>query len=379
MAAWCDEQPCPPVVEAFATLSGDGRHYVAHVGIGLERLAAVEAANGPLRATEVVVLPGKVAFCTEAPIGCVRSLRCAESVSLLCWVAPTPEMPADASAFRVSFEALIQQQVIPQAEAMGQAWRAATGRAAYNAADDSSVVPFRVTARRGGAGSECISRQDLSRWLAEAWHDASHGAFIASAKGYELEVLLVWSAHFCCVELPAYNVLQCKGGGVLSVRPDRVAPALHGPIGWALAKLGQIEPGATVLDPLCGRGGTLLEAAVVQPLAARLIGCDRNDAQLEGALANARAAANVGRSGAPSIEWMAADCRRLPMRSGVVDVVLADLPFGKRHGRADGLYAALARECHRVLRVGGRAVLLTTCKREMAEAVAADETAWLGG
>ena len=100
--------------------------------------------------------------------------------------------------------------------------------------------------------------------------------------------------------------------------------------------------------------------------------CDRNAAQLEGAAANADAAA---RQGALPLLLMHADATRLPLHDGSVDAVLSDLPFGRKHGRREGLYAAALREWRRVLRPGGCAVLLTTRKAELAEVVSADP-AW---
>ena len=63
-----------------------------------------------------------------------------------------------------------------------------------------------------------------------------------------------------------------------------------------------------------------------------------------------------------AIELLYADARALPLRDGSVDVVLCDLPFGRQHGSVDGnmaLYPVVLHEITRVLKQGGRAVLLT--------------------
>jgi hypothetical protein len=116
-----------------------------------------------------------VIFGTDAPFSSVCRVRTLESVSLLCWASATPRMPSDADAFGSSFGALLAEHVLPQSAALGCAWRAAVG------CDASTSVPFRVTARRSGVGSECVTRQQLACWLAEAWHDISNGSFVASA------------------------------------------------------------------------------------------------------------------------------------------------------------------------------------------------------
>jgi len=47
---------------------------------------------------------------------------------------------------------------------------------------------------------------------------------------------------------------------------------------------------------------------------------------------------------------MLADATRLPFRDASVDAVLSDLPFGRKHGLKDTLYAEVLRECRRVLK-----------------------------
>ena len=57
------------------------------------------------------------------------------------------------------------------------------------------------------------------------------------------------------------------------------------------------------------------------------------------------------------------DATQLPLRDGVVDVIISDLPFGHRCGNKKSnqrMYPAFLKECHRVLsKDGGRAILLT--------------------
>mmetsp|Transcript_37971 Transcript_37971/g.108434 ORF Transcript_37971/g.108434 Transcript_37971/m.108434 type:complete len:166 (+) Transcript_37971:997-1494(+) len=59
------------------------------------------------------------------------------------------------------------------------------------------------------------------------------------------------------------------------------------------------------------------------------------------------------------VRWTA---ERLPLRSDVLDVIVTDMPFGKRLSCADQLrtvYPRCLKEFHRSLSVEGRAVLLT--------------------
>jgi hypothetical protein len=92
--------------------------------------------------------------------------------------------------------------------------------------------------------------------------------------------------------------------------------------------------GAVVLDPVCGRGGVLLEAMRAWP-AGFVLGSDvcmtrLVEAQL--AVAEARLPAATREEGAGGIvELIACDATALPLRAGWVTRVVADMPFGKQH------------------------------------------------
>ena len=358
---WRVTYSCPPVVGSFEPFVGCGNHFVAHVTIGLEHFAADEAARA-LDASPIVVLQGKIAFRTNAPYSMVRMLRSIESIALLCWVSPTPRMPTSAEAFGTAFQALMAETVCPQLASLGRAWRAAS-----SFSDSRATIAFRVTARRSGSQSSCVVRQDLARWLAEAWHDAADGAFTATARNYDLEICIQWSDLQVCIELP------CEGR--LSARAYTALPTLHAPLGWMLARLANLAPGATVVDPMVGRGGLLVEAAFVQPRAV-FVGCDRSADQLIGAVTNVAAARRHDPTASP-ISLLLADVTALPFADGSVDAILCDLPFGRQHGKRKGLYEDVLQQCRRVLRPGGVAVLLTTCLRELQAAVQADSDGWL--
>ena len=77
------------------------------------------------------------------------------------------------------------------------------------------------------------------------------------------------------------------------------------------------------------------------------------------ALSAARANA-AERPRANLVRW---DARALPLGDGSVDCVVSNLPFGKQlssPAETPALYAGVARELSRILKRGGRAVLLTS-------------------
>ncbi|NWY33426.1 THUM2 protein, partial [Pheucticus melanocephalus] len=129
---------------------------------------------------------------------------------------------------------------------------------------------------------------------------------------------------------------------------------LRSTVAWAMASLAEIRAGALVLDPMCGLGTILLEAAKEWP-EAWYWGADISDSQLEGADGNIRAADLVDK-----IELLKASVTALPLPSESFDSVISDIPFGKKFKTTSDaqLLPDLLQEMERVLRVGGTLVLL---------------------
>lgn len=189
-----------------------------------------------------------------------------------------------------------------------------------------------------------------------------------------------------------------------------------------MLQLARLAPGAVLLDPMAGVGTVPLEAAATAgavlalggDLAPELVAQAARNAQA-GALALrpgpspllplAAAAAAVAERGGPLPEvdippwhyearqyarpraaggggayfahWSAAE---LPLRSGVVDAVVVDLPFGMGHkmrgGGAAHLYARATLEAARVLVTGGRFVALTPALRVLTDCLQAQRRLW---
>jgi tRNA (guanine6-N2)-methyltransferase len=126
---------------------------------------------------------------------------------------------------------------------------------------------------------------------------------------------------------------------------------LHAPLAAAMARMAGIRPGDTVLDPCCGAGTLLIEAALQQPQA-RLYGVDLDVRALRAVAENAAEfPVSVSR----------ADAGRLPLPDGGVDRVLSNPPWGGQV-TAGGLLAASSSrwwaELRRVLAPDGTAVVL---------------------
>lgn len=139
------------------------------------------------------------------------------------------------------------------------------------------------------------------------------------------------------------------------------AASLRPTVAAAMARLAQVQPGQTVLDPMCG-AGTILAEVHALGLRCQLGGGDEDAAALRAANVN------LPFERARLEQW---DARRLPLEDGSVDRIISNLPFGKQLSRPEligPLYRRLLPEFQRVLRRPGRAVLLAADAPAMQDA-----------
>jgi len=118
----------------------------------------------------------------------------------------------------------------------------------------------------------------------------------------------------------------------------------------AVANLARARPGATVLDPMCGTGGLLIEAGL---LGADVVGLDAQAKMVRGTRENLDSFLDGG------CEVVRADATRLPLGNGAADAVVLDAPYG-RQSKIEGrdLESLVAGALAEARRVAGRAVLV---------------------
>jgi len=129
-------------------------------------------------------------------------------------------------------------------------------------------------------------------------------------------------------------------------RPGSLKP----PVAAAMLRLANVAASQTLLDPCCGSGTILIEAALSGAAAQ---GGDIDAGAVEAARANAQAA-GVTVSGD---QW---DAHALPLPDRSVERVVTNLPWGRQIMADEGLYRGVCGEIERVLAAGGRAAVLTS-------------------
>jgi 23S rRNA G2445 N2-methylase RlmL len=139
---------------------------------------------------------------------------------------------------------------------------------------------------------------------------------------------------------------------------DHVAASLRPTVAAAMVRFAGIGPGMTILDPMCGAGTILAESLDVANKRGkagriRVIGGDIDP--------NAVFVTSQNLEKLGQVDLARWDARALPLESNSVDRIISNPPFGKQLSSLEQvmpLYEATAAEWDRVLRPGGRAVLL---------------------
>ncbi len=121
----------------------------------------------------------------------------------------------------------------------------------------------------------------------------------------------------------------------------------------ALVNMSGIVPGKNILDPFCGTGGILVEAAMI---GSHVIGMDAQSKIISGARMNLNYY-NLDHS------LLTGDATRIPLVDECMDAIVTDPPYGRSaliHARSlNNLYSESMKEMYRVLRPGSLAVVVS--------------------
>ncbi|NWY05350.1 THUM2 protein, partial [Nothoprocta ornata] len=211
--------------------------------------------------------------------------------------------------------------------------------------NEKHTFSFRVSCRCSGAIAKILTSQEIGRAVGIAL--MKQFGWRADLRNPDLEIFVHLNDIQSVLGIPLFRI-------PLANREYIQTAGLRSTIAWAMASLAEIRAGAFVLDPMCGLGTILLEAAKEWPEACYW-GTDISDSQLEGAYTNIRSAGLMDK-----IELLKASVKALPLPSESFDAVISDIPFGKKFKiTKDVPYLPdILQEMERVLRVGGNLVLL---------------------
>ena len=127
-------------------------------------------------------------------------------------------------------------------------------------------------------------------------------------------------------------------------QPGSMSPMLA----RALANVAGAGPDARILDPMCGTGGTLIEAGLV---GSRVVGSDVQWKMARGARENLAWAGVEG-------SVVRGNARRLPFPDGAFDGVVFDAPYGRQSKIVGDLRAVVTDALSEARRVAPRCVLV---------------------
>jgi tRNA (guanine10-N2)-dimethyltransferase len=128
-------------------------------------------------------------------------------------------------------------------------------------------------------------------------------------------------------------------------QPGSMSPLLA----RALANIAGARPGATIVDPMCGTGGVLVEAGLV---GARVLGFDAQSKMVHGA------ATNLDHYLDEDFATARADATRLPLRDDAVDAVIFDAPYGRQSKIEGELDTVVSGALAEAKRIAARAVIV---------------------
>ncbi len=216
-----------------------------------------------------------------------------------------------------------------------------------------NVKTFRITSQRYGEHE--FTSIDVQKVAGQAMLE-KYPELRVDLENFDLNVKVDVYGNTCYVGiLHTRNSLHFRDWRVYN-HPASLKPTLA----YALIKIASIKKNETVLDPMCGGGTILIEAALEYGKKAKYFGIDISKKYLEGAKKNARKAGV-----ASLIKFKQGDCRKLEeyFEEKSVNKIITNPPYGVRMGgdakKVLSLYRKFLESSHKVLADDGRIVILT--------------------
>ncbi|XP_042581704.1 THUMP domain-containing protein 3-like isoform X3 [Cyprinus carpio] len=273
---------------------------------------------------------------------------------------------------------------------------------------ESGVTPlkFRVTCNRAG-DKHCFASNDAARDFGGAVQEFFQ--WKADMTKFDVEVLLNIHNNEVVVGI-ALTVESLHRRNITHFGPT----TLRSTLAYGMLRLCKPQVSDVIVDPMCGTGAIPLEGVMEWQNSFFLAGdnngtaVSRSRSNIKHILKRTHDGGRIMREHTPMDEkqphtWMVSGCCtvgptpdscfsglpldivqwdlcNLPMRSSSVDIIITDMPFGKRMGSKKKnweLYPLCLREMARVCKPGtGKAVLLTQDKKCFLKALSQMEGLW---
>ncbi|NP_001308404.1 U6 snRNA (guanine-N(2))-methyltransferase THUMPD2 isoform 6 [Homo sapiens] len=185
-------------------------------------------------------------------------------------------------------------------------------------------LTFRVSCRCSGTIGKAFTAQEVGKVIGIAI--MKHFGWKADLRNPQLEIFIHLNDIYSVVGIPVFRVS-------LASRAYIKTAGLRSTIAWAMASLADIKAGAFVLDPMCGLGTILLEAAKEWP-DVYYVGADVSDSQLLGTWDNLKAAGLEDKIELLKISVIAR-CLIWPTPYSARFMKLPGCPFGKSEGNVE--------------------------------------------
>ncbi|EGI66325.1 THUMP domain-containing protein 3 [Acromyrmex echinatior] len=212
---------------------------------------------------------------------------------------------------------------------------------------ENDVLKYRVTCERNG--KHAVESKDVARVIGEVLQDKFH--WLVDLSMYHLEILCKLVNDQLITHLRVTHKSK-HHRNIVNFGPT----TLRSTICYNLLKLANPKLGDIIVDPMCGGGSIPIEATLAFPHSYVLCG-DNDSRAIDRTKSNMDASAITCKI--DLVQWTAS---KLPFKDSFVDIIVTDMPFGKRSGNKfynKIFYKKFLLEFGRIVKLNGRIVLLT--------------------